>query len=102
MGLNIDGIMRVKTLKDQFKKEFGLTLRVYDGRKFADDDATLASIRKGDSKGGDFSPRKNTLIKNFEEKMIDLFGIRVQVAGKKDDYLCDNNISLSEAEKQDN
>jgi hypothetical protein len=45
MGLNIDGRMKVKTLKDQFKKEFGLTLRVYDGRKFADGDATLASIR---------------------------------------------------------
>ena len=29
------------------------------GRSFADDDSTLASIRKGDSKGGEFSPRKN-------------------------------------------
>jgi hypothetical protein len=52
MALNINGRMKVKTLKSEFKDEFGLTLRVYDGRSFADEDATLASIRKGDSKGG--------------------------------------------------
>jgi hypothetical protein len=50
MALNINGRMKVKTLRADFKKEFGLTLRVYDGRSFADNDSTLASIRKGDSK----------------------------------------------------
>ncbi len=52
MGLNINGRMKVKTLRADFLEEFGLTLRVYDGRSFADDDATLASIRKGDNRGG--------------------------------------------------
>ena len=51
MALNINGRMKVKTLKANFLEEFGLTLRVYDGRSFADPEATLASIRKGDSKG---------------------------------------------------
>ncbi len=45
---NISGRMAVKTLKKQFKDAFGATLRVYNGKKFADDNATLASIRTGD------------------------------------------------------
>jgi hypothetical protein len=93
--------MKVKTLKDEFKKEFGLTLRVYSGNKFADDDATLASIRKGDAKGGEFSPRKNTKVGNLEDKFKDLFGIKIQVASSDDSYLCDNDITLSEAFKKD-
>ena len=36
-GFNITGQMNVGTLKKRFKKEFGLTLRLYDGNKFADD-----------------------------------------------------------------
>ena len=36
--------MKVKTLRDQFKKAFCTTLRVYNGMKFADDAAPLVSI----------------------------------------------------------
>ena len=37
----IDGRMTVRTLKEIFKKEFEGTLRVYNGRDLADDNATL-------------------------------------------------------------
>ena len=37
--LKIDGRMKVKTLKSQFKAAFGASLRVYNGKKFADEDA---------------------------------------------------------------
>jgi hypothetical protein len=67
--MNINGRVKVKTLKAQFFEEFGLTIRVYDGRSFADDNATLASIRRGDSIGGEFSPRKNTKVGNLEDKI---------------------------------
>ena len=50
---NISGRLTVKSLKKQFKEAFGATLRVYKGKQFADDDATLASIRVGDVKGGE-------------------------------------------------
>ena len=51
----IDGRMTVRTLKENFKKEFEGTLRVYDGREKAEDNATLASIRKNDDvKGGGY------------------------------------------------
>ncbi len=43
--IKMTGNMKVKSLRDQFKKAFGATLRVYNGAKFAADDATLASIR---------------------------------------------------------
>ena len=44
----LDGRMKVKTLKENFNKCFGATLRVYTTpacKQFADDNATLASIR---------------------------------------------------------
>jgi len=101
MALNINGRMKVKTLRADFKKEFGLTLRVYDGRSFANDDSTLAAIRKGDSKGGEFGPRKNTKVGNLEDKIMDMFGIKTQVAGSDDSYLCDNDLTLSGALEAD-
>ena len=41
---NISGRMQVASLQNQFKEEFGLTLRVYKGNNFAEPSATLASI----------------------------------------------------------
>lgn len=42
--LSISGRMTVKGLKKSFKKSYGLTLRVYKGNKYADEDATLSSL----------------------------------------------------------
>jgi hypothetical protein len=100
-GMKINGRMKVKTLKAQFKDEFGLTLRVYDGRSFADDESTLASIRKGDSKGGEFSPRKNTQIGNLENKIMEMFEIKTQIAGSDDSYLCNDDLTLAAALEED-
>ncbi len=99
--MNINGRVKVKTLKAQFFEEFGLTIRVYDGRSFADDNATLASIRRGESIGGEFSPRKNTKVGNLEEKIQELFGLKTQIAGNDDSYLCDNDLTLAGAKEVD-
>ncbi len=101
MALSITGGMKVKTLRADFLEEFGLTLRVYDGRSFADDHATLASIRKGDSKGGEFAPKRNTKVGNLEDKIMEMFGIKTQVAGSDDSYLCDNDLTLAGALEAD-
>ncbi|MDO5608248.1 MAG: hypothetical protein Q4G08_11440 [Capnocytophaga sp.] len=66
--LVISGKVKIKTLKANFKKEFGSTLRVYNGQRFADDDATLASIRKGNAKGGEVKINGKMLVGNFEKK----------------------------------
>ena len=96
-GITINGRMKVKTLKSDFFKAFGLNIRIYDGRSFADDDATLASIRKGDNKGSEFSPRRNTKIGNLEDKMMELFGLKVQIAGSDDSYLCNDDLTIAGA-----
>ena len=53
----LKGNMKVKTLKADFKKAFGASLRVYKSATckgaFADDDATLASIRAEGKAGGE-------------------------------------------------
>lgn len=93
------GNMKVKSLRDQFKKSFGATLRVYNGMKFADDDATLASIRAKDAKGGELTVRGNMQVGNFEDKVKELYGIKVQVANADDSKLADNSITISAAGK---
>ena len=100
MSFNITGKMKVSTVKSRFKEEFGLTLRVYDGRSFSDENKTVAAIRKKQG-SGELSVRKSMLVGNLEEKILDLFGIKCQIAGSDDSYLCDNKLSLAGALKKD-
>ena len=91
----IDGRMTVRTLKDSFKKEFEGTLRVYNGKELADENATLASIRKDDAKGGELVCRASRTVGKFEQEMKEVFGIRVQVASPDDYVLALDGITLA-------
>jgi hypothetical protein len=96
----ISGRMKVKTLKANFKNEFGSTLRVYKGVKFADDDDTIASIAsKKIESGSELKVNGNTKVGTFEDKMKDIFGIKVQVATKDDSALVDNGLTLTASGK---
>lgn len=97
--LSITGRMKVKTFKTSFKEEYGSTLRVYVGPKFADDDATLASIRKDGAKGGEVKINGRMLVGNFEKKIFEEFGIKIQVATPDDSKLSDNTMTLSASGK---
>lgn len=97
--IKMTGNMKVKTLRTQFKEAFGSTLRVYNGIKFADDDATLASIRAKDAKGGELAVKGNMQVGNFENKVKELYGIKVQVANADDSALAGNSITLTAAGK---
>ena len=97
-----DGRMKVKTVKAQFKENFGATLRVYttvDCKELADDEATLASIRAEGFAGGEFAVKGNTKVSTFEKKVAELYGIGVQVATADDSKLADNGITLVAAGK---
>lgn len=99
----LKGNMKVKTLKADFKKAFGSTLRVYmsptcKGR-MADDDATLASIRADGAKGGELKVVGNMQVGNFEKKIVEMYGIGVQVANATDTALADNSVTLVAAGK---
>ena len=92
----INGRMKVKTLKELFFNEFEGTLRVYDGKKLADDEATLASIRSEEgAKGGEFVCRASRTVGKFEEEMKTVFGITVQVATRDNYVLVLDGITLS-------
>lgn len=98
-GIKIDGRKKVKTLKAEFKKAFGSTLRVYYKKHFADDDATLSAIREGGAKGGELTVGGNMQVGNFEKKVKELYGIEVQVANADDSALADNSKTLVAAGK---
>ena len=92
----ISGHMKVKTLKELFANEIGGTLRVYNGKKLADDDATLASIRSNEgAKGGDFTCRTSRTVGKFEQEIWDVYGIKVQVATADNWILVLDGITLS-------
>jgi hypothetical protein len=96
----ISGRMKIKTLKANFKNEFGSTLRVYKGVKFADDNDTIASIAsKKIESGSELKANGNTKVGTFEDRMKDIFGIKVQVATKDDSALVDNDLTLTASGK---
>jgi hypothetical protein len=92
---DISGRMKVKTLKANFSKEFGSKLRVYNGNKFADDDATIASIAdKKITSDAEVKANGRMLVGNFKKKMDENFGIRVRVATSDDSKLIQDDIKL--------
>ena len=95
--INVNGRMLVKNFKKQFQEAFGCSLRVYAGRHFADENQTLASLREEGKKGGELSVKGNMLVGNFEAKMLEEYGITVQVANIDDTKLVDNNLTLAAA-----
>ena len=94
----LDGRMKVKTLKANFKENFGSTLRVYKSVScmggFADDNATLASLRAEGKTGGELTVGGNLRVGNFEKKIAEMYGIGVQVANANDTALADNEATL--------
>ena len=71
----LDGRTKVKTLKAQFKENFGATLRVYntvDCKELASDEATLASIRAEGFAGGELSVKGNMKVASFEKRVAEL------------------------------
>ena len=99
----LNGRTKVKTLKANFKTNFGSTLRVYKSASckggFADEEATLASIRAEGHKGGDLVVKGNMQVVNFEKKLAELYGRGVQVANADDSALADNSATLCQAGK---
>jgi outer membrane protein OmpA-like peptidoglycan-associated protein len=96
----LDGRAKIKTIKAQFKENFGATLRVYttvECKELADDNATLASIRAEGYAGGELIVKGNTKVATFEKKMAELYGIGVQVANADDTAFADDSATLASA-----
>ena len=94
-NIKFSGNKKVGTLCKEFKKAFGGTLRVYNGRLLADENDTLSAIRKEGTNGGELTVKGNMLVGNFEKKVKEMYGIRVQVANVDNSKLADNNVTLA-------
>ena len=93
----LDGRAKVKTLKANFKENFGATLRVYktvDCQELADDEATLASIRAAGFEGGELAVKGNMKVATFEKRVAELYGIGVQVANADNTAFADDSATL--------
>lgn len=99
---SVDGRLKVKTFKANFKKAFGATLRVYtttNCKAPANDEVTLASLRAAGKKGGELVVGGNLRVGNFEKKIVEMYGIGVQVANADNTKLADDDITLVAAGK---
>jgi hypothetical protein len=69
-------------------------------KRFADDEATLASIRKDKSTAkGDLKISGNMQVGTFEKKFKEIFGITIQVADADNIKLLDDSLTLSAVKK---
>ena len=91
--MKVDQRKKVTLFQKDFKKEFGVGIRVYKGRHLADDVALKSLTEKG-AKGGNIDFGGNTKVKNVEKIFMDSMGIKVQVEDKKGG-LADNNSTLA-------
>lgn len=98
--ISFTGNKKVKSIKKEFKEAYGATLRIYNGARFADPDATLASLRAEGKKGGEVKINGNKKVGKFEKEVLDEFGIKVQVAKPDDSGLSSNDITISAAGKE--
>lgn len=92
----IDGRMTVRGLKEAFNKEFGGTLRVYNGKSKAEDTDRLAALRSEDGKSnGEFNCAGNLTVGGFKKRMMEIFGIKVDVATCDDFVLVLDSFQLN-------
>ena len=100
--MKVSGRTTVGKFKELFKEEFGTSIRVYQGRKFADNSSTLASIRKDDAKiKGDVEIRGNMKVGNVEKLFLNEYGIVIQIEDQKG-KLADNTVTIASLRNVDN
>lgn len=99
--MKVNGRLTVAKFKKMFKDEFGVGVRVYNGVNFAKEDATLASIRKGEpaKKSDDFEFHAFTKVGNAEKEFKDVFAVKIQIENKEGE-LADDKATLASLKMQ--
>jgi hypothetical protein len=97
---------KLKTIQAEFKANFGLTLRIYKGKQFADPELTIAALNHKTSKeisakSGDLSIKASTNIGDFEKLIEQHYGLTVQVANEFDTYCVNNKYTLGQAARKE-
>ncbi len=103
----VKSTMKVNALCVTFKKNFGLSLRIYKGKQLADGRMTLATLDQRTTtltvKTGSMplTVKANQKVGQVEDLFKKQFGIAVQIANYEDTKLCDNDLTLGEARRAD-
>ena len=97
---------KIKTIQAEFKENFGLTLRVYKGKMFADPEMTFAQLNAKTSKevkasNTDLEIKSNMNIGDFEELINEHFGVTIQVANEFNTYCVNNKYTLGQASRKE-
>ena len=102
----VESTMKVTDLTKQFKNKFGLSLRVYKGKKLADDGRmtlkTLDQRTTQTSVNFDSSKMKikaTQKVLEVENLFLEKFGIVVQIADIKKKKLLADDITLGDAKR---
>ena len=102
----VESSMKVTDLTKQFKEKFGLSLRVYKGKKLASDGRmTLKTLDERTSNSVNFNSDKLKIratqkIGEVEELFLEYFGIKVQIADIENKNLLDDTLTLGDARRQ--
>ena len=104
--MKVDQRKKVSAFQTDFQKEFGVGIRLYNGRKKlapgelgAGDDVALKSLTEKGAKGGDMNFGGNTKVKNVEKSFMDQMGIKVQVENAKGG-LANDEVTLASLTKK--
>ena len=102
----VESTMKVTDLTKQFKNKFGLSLRVYKGKKLADDGRmTLKTLDQRTTKTSvNFDSSKMKIkatqkVLEVENLFLENFGIVVQIADVENKKLLADDITLGDAKR---
>ena len=94
--IRVTGRTTVAKLKNAFRDEFRVNIRVYDGADIADDNATLSSIRtvQGSLNADIDDLRGNMRVSNVERMLFEKLGVVVRFEASPDS-LADGNATVA-------
>lgn len=103
----VESSMKVNELTKQFKDKFGLSLRVYKGKKLASDGRmTLKTLDERTSQTSvNFDANKLKIkatqkVGEVEKLFLENFGIVVQIADIENKNLVEDSLTLGDARRQ--
>ncbi len=97
---------KLKTVQEEFMRNFGLSLRVYKGKMLADPDLTFAQLNQRTSKKiqanmDNLEIKANMVIGDFEKLIDEHFGLTVQVANEFNTYCVGNSYTIGQAARKE-
>lgn len=92
---------KLKSISEEFKKAFGVSLVIYKGMHIADDNMTLSQLNKKTTADVNFGEslkiKASMKVGVVEDMFMDTFGVRVQIKDKDAKKCVPNDITIGQA-----